>query len=695
MFHWEDLNKLRVLFDLGIKMLQRLYAALTKQSRGHLLFLGLIATTFVLSAHFSARVVDELVDESAQSTARNWADAFVAQGTDQLDKVLAGEQLSNEDLAFFETIALVGNVFRYKIFGSDGTLLVVSDTLDETGNHSLQDHRPAIAERIVRGEAFTETKDGRDDPDRPDIYAEAYLPYQKDGKVQGVIEVYVDQTEKSNIFKQKLDLIVLLTAVLALLSLAHAFYTGLVLRRKRQGDDHIYRLAHFDTLTGTANRAHFLSQLERAAVSTENGRPSVALHALDLDNFKSVNDALGHAAGDTLLQIVAQNLADTLGENDILARIGGDEFVVLQHNVKTEKQASAMAKKFVNRIRAIKEIDGMPISISISVGTALSPSHSDDMVELRKCADVALYHAKENGRDQAHVFSADMDEELRLRNKLRMTLRRAVEQKKIIVHYQPLHQAKDSQLCSFEALARLQDENGNFISPEIFIPVAEQMGLIPELGAFVLNEACKTAAQWPEHLRISVNFSPLQFKENVFAVVKKALDDSGLAPCRLEVEITEGLFIDDPENVERQLLMIKDLGVRVVMDDFGTGYSSLSYLWRFPFDKLKVDRSCFQSLGDANVIEVLETISAMSKSMNLCITAEGIETTPQRDFAIKAGYDELQGFLYSEAMPASELSLYMLKQSLEVLNGETQNTKQPLEIDISPNHAIIRTAKAS
>lgn len=288
-----------------------------------------------------------------------------------------------------------------------------------------------------------------------------------------------------------------------------------------------------------------------------------------------------------------------------------------------------------------------------------------------------------------------MDEELRLRNKLRMTLRRAVERKEIIIHYQPLHQAQDAQLCSFEALTRLQDENGDFISPEIFIPVAEQMGLIPELGEFVLNEACKTAAQWPEHLRISVNFSPLQFKENVFAVVKKALDDSGLAPCRLEVEITEGLFIDDPENVERQLLMIKDLGVRVVMDDFGTGYSSLSYLWRFPFDKLKVDRSCFQSLGDANVIEVLETISAMSKSMNLCITAEGIETTPQRDFAVKAGYDELQGFLFSKAMPASELAHYMLKQSLEVINGETQNTKQPLEIDISPEQAFSRAAKAS
>lgn len=676
-------------------MLQRLHSVLAKKSRGHVLFLGLIATTFVVSAHFSARIVDELVDESAQSTARNWADAFVAQGADQLDKVLAGEQLSHEDLDFFETIALVGNVFRYKIFGSDGTLLVVSDTLDDTGNHSLQDHRPAIAERIVRGEAFTETKDGRDNPDRPDIYAEAYMPYQKDGKVQGVIEVYVDQTEKSTIFKQKLDLIVLLTAVLALLSLAHAFYTGLVLRRKQQGDDHIYRLAHFDTLTGTANRAHFLSQLERTVASDKNGCPGVALHALDLDNFKTVNDALGHAAGDTLLQIVAQNLADILGENDILARIGGDEFVVLQHNVKTEKQATSMARKFVGRIRAIKEIDGMPISISISVGTALSPTHSDDMVELRKCADVALYHAKENGRNQAHVFSADMDEELRLRNKLRMTLRRAVEQKKIIVHYQPLHQSKDSRLCSFEALARLQDESGKFISPEIFIPVAEQMGLIPELGAFVLNEACKTALQWPEHLRISVNFSPLQFKENVFAVVKKALDDSGLAPCRLEVEVTEGLFIDDPENVERQLLMIKDLGVRVVMDDFGTGYSSLSYLWRFPFDKLKVDRSCFQSLGDTNVIEVLETISAMSKSMNLCITAEGIETTPQRDFAIKAGYDELQGFFFSKALPASELPLYMLNVSREINTGEVHSTKQHLKVVGSSEQAVSRAAKAS
>lgn len=675
--------------------MQSIRRAIARHRHGHFLFLSLIAATFVLSVFVSTRIVNNLIDEAAQTTARNWADTLVVQGGEKVDQVLAGRELSAEDKAFFETIALVGNVFRYKIFGPDGTLVLVSDILEDTGRHSLQDHRPAIAQGIVGGLTFTETKDGRNNPDRPDVYAEVYLPYVKDGVVKGVIEAYIDHTDTSNLFRQNLNFIILLMAALAVISLGHAIYTGWLFRRKQLGDAHIYQLAHFDALTGTANRAHFLSQLELALEHDPRRPIKIALHALDLDHFKSVNDALGHAAGDALLQIVAQNIADTLSEGDVLARIGGDEFVILQRDVRGEKQASALANKLVNQVRSIEEIDGLPISASVSVGTALAPEHSDNIKELQKCADVALYHAKEMGRDQAHVFSTDMDEELRLRDQLRVTMRRAVEHGNVVVQYQPLHRAKDAKLCSFEALARLQDGNGKFIPPDVFIPVAEQMGLIGELGAFVLHEACKTATGWPSHLRVSVNFSPMQFKENVVAVVMNALDQSGLAPERLEVEVTESLFIEDPENVQQQLQKIKDLGVHIVMDDFGTGYSSLSYLWRFPFDKLKVDRSCFQSLEDAKVVEVLETISAMSKTMNLSITAEGIETPLQRDFAVNAGYDELQGFYFSPALPKSKLPLYILSESLESMNDDLAETTQPSDFKIASAEASVLSAKAS
>ncbi len=253
-----------------------------------------------------------------------------------------------------------------------------------------------------------------------------------------------------------------------------------------------------------------------------------------------------------------------------------------------------------------------------------------------------------------------MDGELKTRNTLRVMLRHALETDAFELHYQPIHEAESGALLGFEALLRLHDGDGGMISPAKFIPIAEDMGLTPRLGQWVLNEACRTASQWPADLSIAVNLSVQQFREDLVTVVESALALSGLAASRLELEITELLFIAEPDSVTEQLHRLKALGVRVVMDDFGTGYSSLSYLWKFPFDKLKVDRSCFMSLDQSeNVGEVLRTISAMSGAMNLRVVAEGIETEVQRAFACQAGYDELQGFLCGRPMPLEAVTQYI------------------------------------
>lgn len=644
--------------------MSRFSAAFEKTTFGQAIFLVLIAGTFVISAFLSVRTVNQLIDDNAQATARHWAEALLVEGPERIDSILSGKKIREKDRAFFETVARVGNVFRYKIFGPDGTLLLVSDNLDDTGTDSLQEHQPEIAAAIIRGETYTEVKDGTAKPDRPDVYAEAYVPYVKNGAVKGVLEVYVDQTATAMLFRGKLYYVMVLMSVLAVLGLGHTAYTAWLLRRQRRSDARIYRLAHFDTLTGVSNRTHFQAELERAMENCSNNGSMVALHAIDLDKFKAINDALGHDAGDTLLRIVAQHLTDCVRDGDIVARLGGDEFSVLQCDVRHTEEAESLAKRIVERIREITDLSGIPVDVSASVGTAMVSDHAIDAGELQKRADIALYHAKERGRDHAATFVTGMDEELRVRNLIRMRLRHAVETGDLELHYQPVHNTQQERLCAFEALARLPDGAGGYISPDIFIPLAEEAGLMPSLGKWVLHEACREAAAWPEHLGIAVNLSPSQFKEDVVQVIKAALVVSGLAASRLEIEITESVFIEDPEHIRDQLARIQEMGVRIVMDDFGTGYSSLSYLWRFPFDKLKVDQSCIQALGTNNVAEVLHTICAMSKAMNLRVTAEGVESVLQRDFVRDAGYDEIQGNFYSRPLPNTEVALYMLQDTV-------------------------------
>ncbi|UOM32894.1 bifunctional diguanylate cyclase/phosphodiesterase [Acuticoccus sp. I52.16.1] len=490
-------------------------------------------------------------------------------------------------------------------------------------------------------------------------YADLLMPIRRDGATVGALGMRIHVSEAHAQYVTAIAFAVVGFTLLGLVGVVATVANAVLIARQRRHSDEIYHLAHHDALTGVANRNRFLATLDRAMLPAKLREGGVAVHVIDVDGFKGVNDSLGHDIGDQLLRVVAARLLDCAGEGDLVSRLGGDEFAVVQRHA-TRQSALELAERMLEAARAIRDLDGVPVSASLSIGVALAPEHATLSSELQKCADAAVYRAKREGRNQAVVFEVGMDGELKTRNTLRVMLRRALETDSFELHYQPIHEAHTNSLLGFEALLRLHDGDGGNISPAKFIPIAEDMGLTPRIGQWVLNEACRTAACWPAELSIAVNLSVQQFREDLATVVESALALSGLEASRLELEITETLFIAEPDQVVEQLRRIKALGVRVVMDDFGTGYSSLSYLWKFPFDKLKVDRSCFKSLDESESVgEVLRTISAMSGAMNLRVVAEGIETEVQRTFACQAGYDELQGYLCGRPMSLEAVLQYI------------------------------------
>jgi diguanylate cyclase (GGDEF)-like protein len=323
---------------------------------------------------------------------------------------------------------------------------------------------------------------------------------------------------------------------------------------------------------------------------------SVAVHFIDLDRFKKVNDTLGHDGGDFLLKTAAERLRSVTRVGDVVARLGGDEFVVVQTGVSSKDQADDLARRLTSAVTAPMKFRGQSIIAAVSVGVALAPEDGDDPERLLKSADLAMYKAKADGRNCIRFFQPEMDAELLARSKLEATIRDAVLHDRFELHYQPLFEMTERRLTGFEALIRLPAEDGILIPPLVFIPVAEELQLIERIGAWALRAACRTAVTWPGNLTVAVNLSPAQFLPglagSISDIVAAALKDAGLAAHRLELEITETLLLGDSGAIMAELQTLKAMGVAIVMDDFGTGYSSLSYLWRFPFDKIKIDR-CF------------------------------------------------------------------------------------------------------
>jgi len=451
----------------------------------------------------------------------------------------------------------------------------------------------------------------------------------------------------------------------------------------------ISHMARHDALTGLANRTQLVEKLQNALIALPSRGGGIAVHFIDLDRFKGVNDTLGHDGGDSLLKIVAERLRSVTRVDDVVARLGGDEFVVVQIQVNGKDQAEHFARRLASAVTAPVKLREQVIVATVSVGIALAPGDGTNPERLLKSADLALYKAKADGRNCVRFFLPEMDTESQERFKLETIIREAVLHDRFELHYQPLFEISEHRLIGFEALIRLPAEDGTLIPPLTFIPVAEDLRLIDKIGAWVLREACRAAATWPETLTVAVNLSPAQFLAgSVSAIVAAALKETGLAARRLELEITETLLLGNSKAIMAELQTLKAMGVAIVMDDFGTGYSSLSYLWRFPFDKIKIDRSFMQGFDGSgrDVKTVVKTIIALGRELNMRVTVEGVETATQAAFLDKADGDQAQGFFFGRPVPAAEVSANIL--------ADFRKTQSALSPTIAPvkGQSLVKSA---
>ncbi|MBU0966968.1 MAG: EAL domain-containing protein [Proteobacteria bacterium] len=444
-------------------------------------------------------------------------------------------------------------------------------------------------------------------------------------------------------------------------------------------EEKIRFLAYYDGLTGLPNRQLFLEHFNQALFAAQRDGSKVALLYLDLDRFKRINDTLGHSAGDKLLKAISICLADSIRSSDIVAkaclpdkpgvtlsRLGGDEFTILLTRLAEEEQAGRVAQRILDLLSQPNRIADQEVYISGSIGITLYPSDGEDVDILLRNADVAMYHAKESGRNSFQYFSEQMNQRTMEKLSIETDLKKALERNELLLYYQPQIDLQTGKLAGVEALVRWLHPRLGMVPPSMFIPIAEETGLIVDIGQWVLVEACRQAVQWQKAgfvpVRMGVNISSLQFKQQSLAtLVGQVLQKTGLAAGCLELELTESAIMQNVSLVNDTLIDLKKIGVNLSVDDFGTGYSSMSYLKRFPLDTLKIDRSFVMDITtDANDAAIIKAIIALAKSLGLKTIAEGVETGEQLAFLQEQGCDEIQGFFISRPLPSREAEHYLI-----------------------------------
>jgi diguanylate cyclase (GGDEF)-like protein len=599
---------------------------------------------------------DDLLYREATQIAQRWAQFLAANVTD-LEEIAAGEAPSSASLAFFGVTKTTGEVFRYTIFNRYGYSMLVADR-EKVTPLDLSEFDAVAANSVKRGMPIVDAKKGQS-AGEPAYFAQAYVPVVVRGQTVAVVAAYVDETEAREDHYWAFLIAAFLMFCLSALAFglpSLAWYRRT--KEKLQADQRIQFLAQNDVLTGLMNRTHLIGRFEEAlAAQSATGR-GLAILFIDIDHFKEINDTYGHDGGDFVLKSIGARLRAIVRIDDLVARVGGDEFVVVQTRVPGRDQARDFAERIASVLRAPVHFRDQDIRTTYTIGVAMAPDDGVTVERLLKSTDLALYAGKEAGRNCIRFFTREMDESLQKRIRLEKTVRDAIARDAFVLHYQPIFAIKTRRLIGFEALIRLPAPDGTLIPPSEFIPVAEDIRVIDKIGAWVLREACRTAATWPSPLTVAVNLSPSQFETgHVEKVVTAALEDSGLGPNRLELEITETLLLTNTDATMRTLRRLKDIGLSIVMDDFGTGYSSLSYLWKFPFDKIKIDRSFMEGFEKSgrDVETVVKTIIALGRAMNMRVTVEGVEEASQADFLSEAHADEVQGFYFGQPMPAAKV----------------------------------------
>ena len=481
---------------------------------------------------------------------------------------------------------------------------------------------------------------------------------------------------------------------------------------RKDAEKKITQLAMFDSLTGLPNRQSFLSRVARETRRAERNGSSFAVLFMDLDGFKNINDTLGHEAGDQALKWAADRLREGVRPSDLvarqdqpaladveIARLGGDEFTALIVDITCAEDAHVVARRILEMIRRPFTLLGREINLSTSIGIAVFRDDGDDALTLLKHADTAMYHAKESGRDNYRFYNASLTEQVIKRMALEREMRAALEHGELNLHYQPQFDAQSGRICGVEALIRWQHPVRGMVAPGEFIAAAEQSGLIIPIGQWVLATACADAARWQQAgypVRVAVNLSPAQFKDlHLVQRVMDSLNTSGLAPALLELELTEGVVMQDTATTQQTLLAFKALGVQVTLDDFGTGYSSLSYLKRFQVYKIKIDQSFVRDITeDPEDKAIVGAIISMARSLGIRTIAEGVETQAQLDYLQEEGCDEVQGYLFSKPMTADTFESYIIEAAANTATlGESASSGFATG-RIAPKRESVATAMA-
>ncbi len=434
---------------------------------------------------------------------------------------------------------------------------------------------------------------------------------------------------------------------------------------RQRSEEQIAHMARHDALTDLPNRVLLRERLDHELKRVKRGE-CLAVLCLDLDQFKGVNDTLGHPVGDELLKLVSVRLRGCTRDVDTVARLGGDEFAIIMTQMQQPTDAAALSKRIRDSVTKPYQIDGHQIVTDISIGISVAPIDAMAPDPLLRNADMALYGAKADGRGTFRFFEPEMNTRMRVRRELEMDLRKALLGREFELHYQPLVNLESNDVNAFEALLRWDHATRGMVSPAEFIPIAEETGLIVPLGEWVLNTACNEAVNWPDHIKVAVNLSPAQLNNrNLLSMVKEALAESGMSAHKLQLEITETVLLQNTFSTLATLHELRRMGVQIALDDFGTGYSSLSYLRSFPFDKIKIDRSFIQDLSNgAEPLAIVNAVAGLARCLNMTSTAEGVETQQQLEALQSIGCTEMQGYLFSRARPASEIRQFFTQGTL-------------------------------
>jgi diguanylate cyclase (GGDEF)-like protein len=626
--------------------------------------------------------VNRAVSADGEHKARDWAAYFIEQ-MPNLNRLITTGRPDASQRERITSAEKIGDVFRFKLFNRHGDLTLVSDQ----STFTVSDDGNVKALEVMRtGVGRVSLYDGAGKKNRPPVYVEAYVPIvDGHGGVRGVVEVYIDQTRTAALLKTSFAALSLTLALVA--ALTFGLPTMAYLLRSRQASEARQRgdyLAHYEPMTGLLNRASFTARLDQLLRGRDHGQ-NLALVLFDIDDFKAINDTHGHEAGDSFLKHVASCIKAVCSETDLAARPGGDEFILALAG-RSEAEVLELVDQLGRALGQPIHFQGKNLSATLSAGIYMVNHDVDRMEDALHKADVAHYQAKLDGRDTCRLFSEDLESGMRARRELEQLIRRTVEQEGFELHYQPLLHTRSGACVGFEALLRLPNGQGGYISPLTCIPVIETMGLINAVGKWVIEDATRTAATWPSHLVVAVNLSVKQFADGALVGhVRNALANSGLRPKQLELEVTETLLMQNTESTARQLIELRKLGVALSMDDFGTGYSSLGYLWQYRFDKLKIDQSFISALShnEEKAREILDTIIMLGHKLEMTVTAEGIETAHQAEVLAALVCDQVQGYLYGRPVPASEIALFLLQNTHTRLipqEGAEKSERQPAVI---------------